>query len=182
MYLFCNSRIHVITLYSGHVCVYYASMLRCWHLIWILVMTDHPCLGVGCHIPISKGNREDSSQFKPYKDNNLTIRHMRARRAPRVVIVHNAIKEMIRVHLTLVHVFHAYASADTSWVAHPLSRCTHVRYGRIVSVSTTYEATQFVGPHKIMYVPIHNSNFLTGAKRSVLNRHRRRLPPWSSKF
>jgi hypothetical protein len=49
MYLFCNSRIHVITLYSGHVCVYYASMLRCWHLVWILVRTDHPCLGVGCH-------------------------------------------------------------------------------------------------------------------------------------
>jgi hypothetical protein len=24
-------------------------MLRCWHLIWILVRTDHPCLGVGCH-------------------------------------------------------------------------------------------------------------------------------------
>jgi hypothetical protein len=39
----------VITLYSGHVCVYYASMLRCWHLVWILVRTDHPCLGVGCH-------------------------------------------------------------------------------------------------------------------------------------
>jgi hypothetical protein len=49
MYLFCNSRIHVITLYSGHVCVYYKSMLRCWHLVWILVRTDHPCLGVGCH-------------------------------------------------------------------------------------------------------------------------------------
>jgi hypothetical protein len=29
MYLFGNSRIHVITLYSGHVCVYYASTLRC---------------------------------------------------------------------------------------------------------------------------------------------------------
>jgi hypothetical protein len=29
MYLFCNSRIHIITLYSSHVCVYYASMLRC---------------------------------------------------------------------------------------------------------------------------------------------------------
>jgi hypothetical protein len=29
--------------------VYYASMLRCWHLIWILVRTEHPCLGVGCH-------------------------------------------------------------------------------------------------------------------------------------
>jgi hypothetical protein len=51
MYLFCNSRIHVITLYSGHVCVYYASMLRCWHLVWILVRTDHPYLGVGCHRP-----------------------------------------------------------------------------------------------------------------------------------
>jgi hypothetical protein len=49
MYLFCNSRIHVITLYSGYVCVYYASMLRCWHLVWILVRTNHPCLGVGCH-------------------------------------------------------------------------------------------------------------------------------------
>jgi hypothetical protein len=49
MYLFCNSRIHVITLYSGHVCVYYASMLWCWHLVWILVRTDYPCLGVGCH-------------------------------------------------------------------------------------------------------------------------------------
>jgi hypothetical protein len=49
MYLFCNSRIHVITLYSGHVCVYYASMLRCWHLVWILIRTDHSYLGVGCH-------------------------------------------------------------------------------------------------------------------------------------
>jgi hypothetical protein len=29
--------------------VYYASMLRCWHLVWILIRTDHPCLGVGCH-------------------------------------------------------------------------------------------------------------------------------------
>jgi hypothetical protein len=30
--------------------LYYASMLRCWHLIWILVRTEHPCLGVVCHI------------------------------------------------------------------------------------------------------------------------------------
>jgi hypothetical protein len=49
MYLFCNSRTHVITLYSGHVCMYYASTLWCWHLVWILIRTDHPCLGVGCH-------------------------------------------------------------------------------------------------------------------------------------
>jgi hypothetical protein len=49
LYLFCSSRIHVITLYSGHACVYYAAMLRCWHLVWILVRTDNHCLGVGCH-------------------------------------------------------------------------------------------------------------------------------------
>jgi hypothetical protein len=52
MYLVCYSRILVITLYSGHIFVYYASMLRCWHLVWILVRTDHPCLGVGCHTRI----------------------------------------------------------------------------------------------------------------------------------
>jgi hypothetical protein len=49
MYIFYNSRINVITLYSGHVCMYYVSMFRCWHLVWILVRTYHPCLGVGCH-------------------------------------------------------------------------------------------------------------------------------------
>jgi hypothetical protein len=29
--------------------LYYASMLRCWHLVWILVRTDNPYLGVECH-------------------------------------------------------------------------------------------------------------------------------------
>jgi hypothetical protein len=68
-----------------------------------------------------------------------------------VATVHNAIKEMIRVHLTLVHVFHAYASVDTPWVAHALSHFTPVRYGRIAFVSAAHEATQFAGPHKIPY-------------------------------
>jgi hypothetical protein len=127
----------------------------------------HDCNGQV--LPISEGNRGDSSQFKPYKGNNLTTPHKRARRAPRVAIVHNVVKEMIRAHLTLVHIFHAYASADTPWVAHALSRCTPVRYGRIASASVTHGATQFVGPHKILYEPVHNSNLLTGARRSVLN-------------
>jgi hypothetical protein len=61
MYLFCNSRIHVITLYSGHVCVYYASMLQCWHLVWILVRTDYPYLGVGCHTQVRFLSRADWS-------------------------------------------------------------------------------------------------------------------------
>jgi hypothetical protein len=29
--------------------MYYASMLRCWQLVMILVKTDHPCLRVGRH-------------------------------------------------------------------------------------------------------------------------------------
>jgi hypothetical protein len=99
-----------------------------------------------------------------------------------VAIVHNAVIEKIRAHLTLVHVFHAYASVDTPWVAHSLSNCTPVRYGRVASVSVAHEATQFAGPHKIPYAPVHNSSLLTRARRAVLNRHRWGLPPWSSEF
>jgi hypothetical protein len=90
-----------------------------------------------------------------------------------VATVHNMFKETISAHLTLVHVFHTYASADTPWVAHALSHFTPIRYGRIASISVAHEATQFVGPHKISYAPVHNSNLLTGARRPVLNRHRR---------
>jgi hypothetical protein len=50
---------------------------------------------------------------------------------------------MIRAHLTLVHVFHAYASSDIPWVAHALSHFTSIRYGRIASVSLAHDATQF---------------------------------------
>jgi hypothetical protein len=46
-------------------------------------------------------------------------------------------------HLTLVHVFHVDASADTPWVSHALSLFTSVRYGRIASVSAAHDATQF---------------------------------------
>jgi hypothetical protein len=90
-----------------------------------------------------------------------------------VVTVHNAVKETIRAHLILVHIFHAYVSADTSWVDHALSHFTPVRYGRITSVSAAHKATQFAGPHKIPYASVHNSNLLIGVRRSVLNRHRR---------
>jgi hypothetical protein len=79
-----------------------------------------------------------------------------------VTTVHNAIKETIRAHLTLVHIFHVYVSVNTPWVAHALSHFTSVRYGRIAFVSAAHEATQFAGPHKIPYAPVHNSNLLTG--------------------
>jgi hypothetical protein len=60
-----------------------------------------------------------------------------------VATVHGAVKEMIMVHLTLVHIFHTYASADILWVAPALSYCTPVRHGRIASVSVAYDATKF---------------------------------------
>jgi hypothetical protein len=60
-----------------------------------------------------------------------------------VAIIHDEVKETIRAHPTLLHVFHAYASVDTPWVAHALSHFTSVRYGRIASVSAAHDATQF---------------------------------------
>jgi hypothetical protein len=60
-----------------------------------------------------------------------------------VATVHEAVKETIRAHLTIVHVFHVYASADTPWVAHALSHCTPIRYGSIASVSAAHDGTQF---------------------------------------
>jgi hypothetical protein len=60
-----------------------------------------------------------------------------------VATIHNEVKGMIRAHLTLVHVFHVYASADTPWVVHALSHFTPVRYGRIASVLAEHGTTQF---------------------------------------
>jgi hypothetical protein len=60
-----------------------------------------------------------------------------------VTTVHDAVKETIRPHLTLVHVFHTYASTDTPWVAHALSQYTPVIYGMIASVSAAHNAIQF---------------------------------------
>jgi hypothetical protein len=68
---------------------------------------------------------------------------MQDQRVPRVATIHDTVKETFRAHLTLVHVFHAYASVDTSWVAHALSHCTPLSYGRIASVSAAHDATQF---------------------------------------
>jgi hypothetical protein len=60
-----------------------------------------------------------------------------------VATVHNVIKETIRSHLTLVHVFHAYASVDIPSVAHALSHYSPIRYGRIASISVAHDTTKF---------------------------------------
>jgi hypothetical protein len=93
-----------------------------------------------------------------------------------VATIHDAVKETIRAHLTLVYIFHAYASADTPWVAHALSHCTPVRYGRIASVSAAHNATQFRG----FICPVCVSTFQMlvhlDPNNVGLNRHRRGLP------
>jgi hypothetical protein len=83
------------------------------------------------------------------------------------------IKESSRDHLTLVHVFHAYASTDTPWVAHALSHASPVRYGRVSFNSATIEASKFAGPKKITYAPVHNSKLVHSDPTDAgLNQHR----------
>jgi hypothetical protein len=99
-----------------------------------------------------------------------------------VATVHDKVKEIIRAHLTLVHIFHAYPSADTSWVAHALSHFTSIRYGRIASISAANDASQFgdsICPIcvSIFQMPVHSDPTDAGLKR-----HRRGLPSWSSEF
>jgi hypothetical protein len=88
---------------------------------------------------MSEGVTEIRINNQPCKGINLTTRHMQAQRTPRVATIHDEVKEMIRAHLTLVHVFHA--SVNTPWVAHALSHFTSVRYDRIASVSVAHDAT-----------------------------------------
>ncbi len=66
--------------------------------------------------PISEGVMEIRINNQRCKGINLTTRHTQAWRAPRVAKIHDEVKEMIGTHLTLVYVFHAYASTDTPWV------------------------------------------------------------------
>jgi hypothetical protein len=132
--------------------------------------------------PMSEGVTKIRINNQSCRGINLTTRHAQARRAPRVVTIHNEVKEMIRAHLTLEHVFHAYASADTPWVAHALSHYISIRYGRIGSVSVTHGATQF--GDSICPVCIGTVQMLVhqGSTDTVLNRHRQGLPPWCSEY
>jgi hypothetical protein len=93
--------------------------------------------------PMSEGVAEIRINNQSCKGINLTTWHTHAQRASRVATIHDEVKQTIRVHLTLVHVFHVYASVDTPWVAHALSYFTSVRYDRIASVSVVHDAAQF---------------------------------------
>jgi hypothetical protein len=96
----------------------------------------------------------------PCKGINLTTQPTQAQRAPRVATVHNVVKETIRAHLTLVHIFHTCASTDIPWVAHALSQCTPIRYGKMAFVLVAHDATKFgdsicpicVGTFKCLFI------------------------------
>jgi hypothetical protein len=132
--------------------------------------------------PISEGVVEIRINSQPCKGINLTTRHTQACRAPRVAIVHDTVKETFRVHLTLVHVFHVYASVNTPWVAHALSHYTPVRYGRIASISAAHDATQFGNSICPVCVSIFQMLVHSDPTNVGLKRHRQGLPHWSSEF
>jgi hypothetical protein len=143
MYLFCNSKIDVITLYSGHVCVYCASMVRCWHLVWILVWTDHPCLGVGCHNLATKILQMSSTKcfsLSPYiiprnlckksPDATRTSFTMTATRCLYISCVHDStpLWDLIDAPTTLHHVLSVCARTFTE-IDHKATRnATGVQY------------------------------------------------------
>jgi hypothetical protein len=78
--------------------------------------------------------------------------------------------------------FGVYLIYDTPWVAHALSHYTLVMYGRIASISTAHDATQF----RDSICPICISTFQmvvhSDPTDAGLKRHRRGLPPWSFEF
>jgi hypothetical protein len=93
-----------------------------------------------------------------------------------VATIYDEVTETIRAHLTLVHIFHTYTSADTPWVAHALSHFTLVRYGRIASISAAHEATKF--GDSICFVCVSTVQMLIhqGSTDTGLNQHMCGLP------
>jgi hypothetical protein len=67
--------------------------------------------------PMSDGVMEIQINNQPYKGINLMTHHTQTRRAPRVAIVHDMVKELGQVLPHPSAIFHVYALADTSWVA-----------------------------------------------------------------
>jgi hypothetical protein len=131
---------------------------------------------------MSEGVTEIRINSQPFKGINLTTRHTHAWRAPRVATIHDVNKKPGRVLPRSSAIFHAYASADTPWVARTLSQCTPMKRGKVSSNSSTHEATQFGD----FICPICVSTFQMLVHSDPtdvgLNRHRRGLPPWSSEF
>jgi hypothetical protein len=72
-------------------------------IIWSIITTEWLQHARITHVRECHGY---SNHFHPCKGNNLTTRYSRVMKTPRVATVHDAIKETIRDHLTLGHLFH----------------------------------------------------------------------------
>jgi hypothetical protein len=103
-------------------------------------------------------------------------------KVPRVATVHNTVKEMIRAHRTLVHVFHVYTSTDIPWVAHALSHYTPIRYGMIASISVAHDVTKFGDSICPVCVSTFQILIHSDPTDASVNWHRRGLSPWSFEF
>jgi hypothetical protein len=93
--------------------------------------------------PMSEGVMEIWINNQPCKGINLTTWHMWATEATRVATVQDVVKESGRVRPHPSAIFHAYASADTLWMARTLSHCTPVKRDKVSSNPSTHEATKF---------------------------------------
>jgi hypothetical protein len=132
-------------------------------------------------LPISLGNHRVLNKYSTlqgYKPNNTT--HA-GPGAPRVAIIHDMTKRSGWVLPPLVSSSTCLPRRTRrGWPEHypivdPWSevryRPTH-RHTKLPSLGIPY----------IPYVPVHNSNLLTGARWSVFNWLRQGLPPWSSEY
>jgi hypothetical protein len=131
---------------------------------------------------MSEGVVEIRINNQPCRGTNLTIWHMQARWAPRVVTIHDMTKKSGRILPHPSVVFHAYASVHTPWVARTLSRYTSVKRGKVTSNSSTHKATQFRDSKCPICVSTFQMFVHPDPTDAGLNRHRRRLPPWSSEY
>jgi hypothetical protein len=131
---------------------------------------------------ISKSVAEIWINSQSCKGINLTTRHTQARRAPRVATIHDVTKKSGRVLPHPSPVFHTYASLDTPWVARTLSHYTSVKWGKVSSNSSTHEVTQFGDSICPVCVSTFQMLIHSDPTDVGLNRHRRRLPPWSSEY
>jgi hypothetical protein len=129
--------------------------------------------------PMSECAMEIRINNQPCKGINLTTWHMQARRAPRVATIHDVTKKPGRVLSRPSAIFHAYASADTPWVAWTLSQYTSVKEGKVSSNSSTHEATQFGDS---ICISTFQMLVQQGSIDAGLNQHRQGLPPWSFEY
>jgi hypothetical protein len=106
---------------------------------------------------------------QPCKGINLTTWHTQARRAPQVATIHDMTKKPGRVLPRPSAVFHTYASMDIPWVAQTLSHYTSVKWGRVSSNSSIYEATEFRNSICPVYVSTFKCLFIQAQPTRALS-------------